>query len=75
MLTAAAGLVDPADTVKARLQMQGAFPGGVVYRNTAHAFRSVSSVCFISHTSVARISVAYITSTVAGDQLKPGTIA
>ena len=32
---------DPADTVKARLQMQGTLTGGAVYSSTLDAFRRV----------------------------------
>lgn len=31
----------PPDTIKARLQVQGSRPGGVEYRNTAHAFLTI----------------------------------
>ena len=34
-------LTDPADTVKARLQMQGTLSGGALYSGTLDAFRSV----------------------------------
>lgn len=32
---------DPADTLKARLQVQGALQAPLAYRNTVHAFRQV----------------------------------
>lgn len=36
------GFADPADTVKARLQMQGALNAAPVYHNTWHAFASLA---------------------------------
>ena len=35
------GQADPADTIKARLQLQGALQGPLAYRSTLHAVRQV----------------------------------